>query len=351
MKLTGQRVEGFLARPDPAVATVLLHGPDAGLVGERARRLAKLVVDDPGDPFRVSELSAEDLRLAPGRLVEEAQALCLMGGRRLVRVRDAADGMAPAVRELLALPAQEGFVLLEAGDLGAGSSLRRLVEGAPRAASLPCYRDEERDLAGLVQTLLGEHGLEADPDAFAHLVANLGGDRALTRAEIAKLALYLADRSGPRQRAALADVEAVVGDSSALSLDEAVHAAVLGRRAELERSLDRLLAEGQAPVRVLRAAAAFLLRLLRLRADMAAGRPLEAAVDAARPPIHFRQKPVVAAALRGWSADALVAGLSLLQTAEIRCKSAGAPEALICRAALAQLGTLPPEPRPPHRRF
>jgi DNA polymerase III subunit delta len=128
---------------------------------------------------------------------------------------------------------------------------------------------------------------------------------------------------------------------------------VLGRRAELERSLDRLLAEGQAPVRILRVAASFLLRLLRLRAELAGGRPIEAVMDAARPPIHFRQKPVVAAALRGWSSDALVAGLSLLQTAEIRCKSAGAPEALICRAALTQLGSLPPEPlpRPPRRRF
>ena len=147
MKLKANGVEDFLAKPDPAVATVLLYGPDAGLAGERARRLARLVVDDLTDPFRVSELAADDLRTAPGRLVEEAQALCMLGGRRLVRVRDAADAIAPSVRELLALPAQEGFVLLEAGDLGGSSSLRRLVEEAPKAAALPCYRDEDRGLA------------------------------------------------------------------------------------------------------------------------------------------------------------------------------------------------------------
>ena len=301
------------------------------------------MVDDLADPFRVSELAADDLRTSPGRLVEEAQALCMLGGRRLVRVRDAADAIAPSVRELLALPAQEGFVLLEAGDLGGSSSLRRLIEEAPKAAALPCYRDEDRGLATFVRALLAEHSLQAAPDAQAYLETHLGGDRAVTRAEIAKLALYVADQPG--QQVTLEDVVAVVGDSSVLGLEDAVHAAVLGRRAELERSLDRLLAEGQAPIRLLRVAASFLLRLLRLQGSLEGGASIEAAVAAARPPIFFRQRPVIADALRRWPADAVVNGLALLQAAEIRCKTAGAPEALICRAVLVQLGTLALPPR------
>ena len=99
MKLKPAQVDGFLARPDPRIATVLLHGPDTGLVAERARRLAAGIVDDLKDPFRVSELTGDELREKPGRLVEEAQALCLLGGRRLVRVREAARplGDQPAV--------------------------------------------------------------------------------------------------------------------------------------------------------------------------------------------------------------------------------------------------------------
>jgi DNA polymerase-3 subunit delta len=343
LKLATGRVDGFLARPDPAVATVLLYGPDAGLVAERARRLGRSVVQALDDPFRVSELAADELRDAPGRLVEEAQALCMLGGRRLVRVRDAGDGIAAAVKDLLALPQQEGFVVLEAGELGGGSSLRKLIEAAPRAMALPCYRLEDRDLAGFVRELLAEHGLQAEPDAFAHLVANLGGDRGVTRAEIAKLALHQAD--APGRRVTLADAAGLIGDSSAMSLDDAVHAAVLGEAGRLERALERLLAEGEAPVRILRVAATFLLRLLRLQAEVAGGSPIEAAIKAARPPIHFRAQPVVGAALRRWSGDALVAGLALLQQAEIRCKTTGMPEALICRAALDQLAALVPAAR------
>lgn len=342
MKVSAARVEAFLARPEPEMVLALLYGPDAGQVAERARRLAGAIVDDLHDPFRVSELKADELRNDPARLTEEAQALCLMGGRRLVRVREASDGIAQAVRDLLALPLVEGFVLLEAGELGASSSLRRAVEAAPKAVALPCFLPSEQELADQLRTLLGERRLEAAPEAFDWLLANLGGDRTLTRSEIDKLDLYVGD--APQRKVTLADVVAVIGDSSALSLDDMVHAAVLGRQAELDAALDRLLAEGEAPVRLLRVTSTFLLRLLRLRAEIAAGVGVEAAIKAARPPIHFSAVPVVRATLQRWSGDALIGGLALLQVAESRCKSTAAPEALIVRAALMQLAGLTRRP-------
>jgi DNA polymerase-3 subunit delta len=340
VKLKPAQVEGFLAGPDPRIATVLLYGPDAGLVAERARRLAARIVEDLRDPFRVSELTADDLRERPGRLVEEAQAMCLMGGRRLVRVRDGGDLATVAVRDLLALPTQEGFVVIEAGDLPGSSSLRKTVEDAAGAAALPCYREEARDLGGFVRALLAEHGLAAAPDAIAHLESHLGGDRAVTRAEIAKLALYLADRPGARF--GLGDVAAVVGDSSAVGIDDSVNASLLGRRRELDRAVDRLLAEGEAPVRLIGAAARTTLRLLRLSA-VAATSSVDAALAGARPPIFWKQKDQFKDMLRRWSPDRLATALALLQAAELRCKSGGAaPDAALCRAVLAQVAAMAP---------
>lgn len=339
MKLKAAAVEGFLRNPDPQVATVLLYGPDAGLVAERARVLGGRVLDDLQDPFRVSELTGEELRSGRGRLVEEAQALCLLGGRRLVRVREAGDQASDAVRDLLALPDQAGFVLLEAGDLAASSSLRKVIEAARSAVALPCYRDDDRQLGGLVQACLREQGLRAEPEALSFLHSHLGVDRGVTRAEIAKLALYMVDRPGAM--VSLADVVAVVGDSSALEVEDAITAVLIGRGAELDHAAARLLAEGEAPVRLIRAAAGVLTRLLRLSGAVAAGSSIEAAVAAARPPIFYRLQKPFADALKRWSPAMLTHGLGLLQAAELRCKSAGAPDALLCQAVFAQLARLP----------
>ena len=48
--LRGKDIDAFLARPDPGRPIILLYGPDAGLVHERADALVASAVDDPNDP-------------------------------------------------------------------------------------------------------------------------------------------------------------------------------------------------------------------------------------------------------------------------------------------------------------
>ena len=51
----------FLARPDPGRPIILLYGPDAGLVRERADALLASAVDDPNDPFSLVRLDGDEL--------------------------------------------------------------------------------------------------------------------------------------------------------------------------------------------------------------------------------------------------------------------------------------------------
>lgn len=334
MKLGGAQVERFLRQPHLPV--VLLYGPDQGLVRERAERLIGAVLDEPQDPFRLSELSADVVRTDPGRLLDEARTLCLMGGRRVVRLRQAGDQASAACRALLALEPLDALVVIDAGELGPGSTLRRLIEGARNAAAIACYRDEGRDLGTLIDRVLAEDGLLLEDDARAWLVEHLGADRGVTRNELAKLALYCAasPESPAPGRITLEAAALVVGDSAALEQDDLVHAAALGEVAQLERCLERLLGEGQAPVALLRALARHLVRLHQLALQVAGGARPEEVVERARPPLHFRRKASVRQALQRWSAARLAAALSRVLEAEIGCKTTGWPAEALCRRAL-----------------
>jgi DNA polymerase-3 subunit delta len=305
VKLTASQVDRFLRRPDPAAAVVLVYGPDEGLVRERVERVIRSVLEDPTEPFRASVLDLEAVRAEPARLVDEARSLCLLGGRRVVRLRQATDQATAACRALLALERIEALVVLDAGELAAGSSLRRLIEGTPTGAAIACYRDQGRDLAVFVDQELAARHLAADADARAYLLEHVGVDRALTRAELDKLALYLGDDPATadhgRRRVTLDDVLAVVGDSAALGLDDLVHAVALGRLTAVERCLERLLGEGQQPVRLVRAQANHFVRLRRLAAEVERGAPPAQAIDRARPPVHFRRKSDVGTELQLWS--------------------------------------------------
>ncbi len=241
--LRASDVDAFLARPDPARPVVLVFGPDAGLVSERVNALIKASVDDVNDPFSLVRLEAEELSANPARLVEEAQTIPLFGGRRAVWAKAGSRNIAPAVEAVLALPTSECRVVIEAGDLRRNAPLRVVCERAKNAAALPCYADTERDLARLIDTEMRAAELVLKPDARAMLIPLLGGDRAASRNELRKLALYARGRG----EIDVDDVTAVVSDASALALDDLVDTAFAGRPADLEAQLAKVRA-AESPV-------------------------------------------------------------------------------------------------------
>lgn len=336
MKLTTRQIDSFLRQP--STPAVLLYGPDAGLVRERAEQLARQIAGDAADPFRVTEISAGILRDDPARLSDEANALSLTGGRRVVRLRDGGDAASGPLEALLAGPTPAALVIVEAGDLPPRSTLRQLFERSPAGAALPCYRDEGDALGGLVDSVLKAAGLAATPEARQALLDNLGGDRGVSRAELEKLVLYV----GPAARqVTLDDVLACIGDSAASSLDDVAFAVGDGDVAALDRAIDRGLQEGAHPVGVLRAVSRHFLRLHQAGAALAAGGDAERAIRSLRPPVHFRQADRFARQLRRWNAGALATAIRRLLEAEMACKSTGAPDEALMRRACLEIARSP----------
>lgn len=335
MQVKSGAVEAFIARPDPKAGAILLYGPDLGLVRERADRLAAMVVPDLKDPFRLAELTPAALKGGAAPLRDEAAAIAFGGGRRVVRVRDAGDALSPCFKDFLADPAGDALILVEAGDLAKRSSLRLLFEAAANAAALPCYRDEGRGLEQVIRTQLREAGLGVHADALEWLVGALGGDRGVTRRELDKLILYMADRS-PGASVSLADAQAAVGDSGHAAVDDALQAAAEGDLAALDRALTRAGAE-TTPVGLLRAAQRHFQRLHLVAAEIEAGAGIDAAVKSLRPPLFFKAADSFKAALRLWTPTRLQRALERLLDAELAAKSTGAPDEALTAQVLIEI--------------
>jgi DNA polymerase-3 subunit delta len=330
VRLPAGQVESFLRRPDPQISAVLLYGPDAGLVRERADMLARTICPDLQDPFRLAELTATVLAADPARLADEAAQISLMGGRRVVRVRDAGDALAPLFARFLGDSRGDALTVVEAGDLPGRAALRRVFDEAPRGAAIGCYPDSARDLAAVIRESFATRRVTASRDAVDFLVQHLGGDRLLTRAELEKLTLY----AGEGGRIDLDDVRAVTADSAALSLDDAVLAAAEGNTIALDRALGRVFQEGESAVSVIRALLRHLQRLHVLAVRLAAGGSLDEAIRAARPPIFFKQQDSWRRQLQRWSEARLRLALERVAVAEFRMKQTGLPAETLCREAM-----------------
>lgn len=333
MKIAVGQIEGFLRAPDPALRAILVFGPDEGLVRERSQRLAKLVLDDLNDPFRVVEFTGAQLKDDPARLPDEAAAISFGGGRRVVRIRQAADACEAACKSFLQLSTpSDALVVLDAGDLNPRSKLRKLFEAAKNAACIPCYADDARSLPDVIRQALNTHGLSADRDAISLLVQSLGSDRFVTRGELDKLALYMGDEKLVTE----AHVRDAIGDSGAAVVDDVINAAASGDFLKLESALTRVLADGTNSVQIVRAAQRHFQRLHIARGNMSGGMSADQATKALRPPLMFKVADAFRAQLGLWSEDKLARAFEILTQAETDCKTTGLPaEAVTGRALMA----------------
>ncbi len=328
--------ERFLARPDAERLVVLLFGPDTGLVHERAENLIAASVDDPRDPFALVRLEGEDLASEPTRLVEEANTIPLFGGRRAVWVRAGPrHNIVPAVEALLAAPGADCRVVIEAGDLRRNAPLRAICERARNAAAIACYADDERALARLIDDEMRAASMTIAADARSALTALIGGDRQGSRSEIRKLALYARGKA----EVDLDDVLAVVTDASALALDGLVDAAFAGRPGEVEKEFGKAQAAGTGLgaifFAVLRQAAV----LHKARLSIEEGRTASTVLDSIQPPVHFRRKPLIEAALKAWTAVRLARVIVQLGDTVLETRRKPALADAIAERALLALAT------------
>jgi DNA polymerase-3 subunit delta len=282
----------------------------------------------PGEILRFDDA---DLDEDPDRLGIELRTVPMFGGRKIVRATAGRRISAAVLKPLVEDGLLAGFLIVEAGNLRPDDSLRGLFEKSASAAAVACFPDEAHDLEAVVRDVLGAAKLAITPEAREVLVSRLGADRALTRGELEKLALYAHGRA----TIDVEDVEAIVGDASELALDKIPLAAAAGQTDRALVEFDRALASGESAQTVMLALERHFQRLHRMRAEVEKGRALDDVLRQQRPPLHFKQRDAIAAQCRRWSLGKLTHALAAIAAAIKAARNGGPEEALAQRLILS----------------
>ena len=335
-------IERFLARPEGNIRAALIYGRDMGVVRDRGHQLAGKLVPNPDDPFDVALLTEQDLADDGGRLEGELAAQSLMGGRRLVRLRltaekPAADKLAAEamVRHAAGELNPDAFFLIEAGNLGRDSALRKASEKAEACATIPCYEDEPGDVARLVRETLAKDSVALNQDALNLFVARMPKERGVARQEIERLAMFLGP--GSNTTATPADLEPFLGVEPEASLFDAASDAFGGRLGEAQAGLRRAAQEGEAGPAAVRAIGMHLGKLRRTLTLAKAGAGLQEAAKSSG--VFWKQEREFLRQARAWTLDDLDRIQPEILAADRACKTAGSPDRLIAeRLALTVAG-------------
>jgi DNA polymerase III subunit delta len=327
------QAEAFLKPPGPSVPAVLFYGTDAGLVAERATRLASQLAARETPPGEIIRIDDSDFDTDPDRLAIELQTMPMFGGFKVVRAIAGRRITAATLHSLIGSDVLAARLIVEAGNLRPNDAMRALFEKSAQAAAVACFPDEAHDLEALIRNTLKSHGLSIGPEARDLLLARVGADRALSRGEIEKLALYAAGKTEIEP----ADVEAIVGDASEQTIDRILTAAASGDAARAVAELARAVAAGESPQGIIAATQRYFQRLHRIRSDIDQGRSFDDAVRQLRPPIHFKQKDALGLQCRTWTTARLTQALSRVARAAKTARVSGTLEEAVAEELLLTL--------------
>lgn len=340
-KLSAARSAGYVAKPDPAHAAVLLYGPDPSLVTDRREALVKALLGADDDPFRLARLSADRVRKDPASLADECNAISFGGGDRVVVLTGATDALAPAIQDAVAGMAGGATLVVTADALSGGSKLRKLFEGEDRAMALPFYPAEGAALEGAVTEALRALGAPPlGPEASRALGDVLQG---VQHGEAMRFAEVLALMSADGEAISAEDVIASAPPAAEADFEAAIQAVVQGRARDLPGLFDRFEAQAASLPGLVRVLALHMARLHRAQALMARGMDAQAAMGTLRPPVFWKTRDSFAAQLRAWPRGAVEEAFARLAELEGTLRSGAAlPERALIERTLMRIAMSAP---------
>ncbi|MBR2274147.1 MAG: DNA polymerase III subunit delta [Alphaproteobacteria bacterium] len=333
MNIKPEQVESVVRALPAHLRGVVIYGSNEGMVATISQQFIKTVADDIYDAFHVSYLEMADITADVGALYAEFNAQSLMGGKRVVVIKDATNQLTKVLKELLASSSSDSLLVITSSTLKTKDSLATLAKEDNCFYGIGCYDDREEDISAFTAKFIDKYGFRIDREAFQLLCSRLSNDRKISQNELDKLITYM----GEKKTISIDDIATVISDTAASSMDDLCYFVALGHAEKTVSCFNRLVFEGESPATLLRVVSYHFIRLLDCVVKIEKGDTAEKVTAGLRPPLMFFRKPAFVSQLRLWSRNRILSALELLYQAERECKTTDYPAEQTASFALLRI--------------
>ena len=298
MKATRSNIGRSVEQPDPAIRFYLFYGPDQA----QSRALGTRVVG----ALHASRflIASSAVKSDPAVVADEAGAMNLFGGKRVIWIEPAGEDILEGIEALLEVNAAESPVIAIAGALRKTSGLLKLAESSAAALAYVSYIPEGRDAERMVIEVGRTLGLKISSPVAMRIADAAGGDQAIVTRELEKLALYV--QASPESPKELTD-EALnaVGANAEGDFLGLADLALAGDMNLLIADLAHLSRSGTEAIPIVRALQRRLLMLAPARARVECGESVGGVMTSFGKSLFWKDKTLVGRLLETWDAGRL----------------------------------------------
>ncbi len=332
MKAKEHQVSALIPQIKSGFKAALVFGPEQGMVQEVSEKIAGIIVENMKDDFCVVKLTPSKIKEIPSILTDEGNAVSLLGGRKLIWLKEADNTILEAVVDYVEQIKTDSFLLISAGNLTKSSGLRNWGENHEAVLSVVCYAEADKEVQAFIRGYLFEKQKTISRPALVLMSEKLGENRLLTRQELDKLITYLGDKKTVDE----ADVDAVITDTAGASADALCCAVATGQLTQAQREYTLMIENGETEVAIIRILYNYFNKLLDA-ACVVEQNGIEAGVAKMLRPAQYRMTDSVRLQLRLLKKPFIVKVLKNLIQTEKEAKTTGFPIGIALNRVVLQI--------------
>ena len=195
----------------------------------------------------------------------------------------------------------EDLIIINCGLLEKKSKLRKNIEDSKKAVIIPTYKDNSQSLINIAKAFFNEKKINISHETLNLLVSRCNGDRGYLKHELEKISNYLLDK----RIISLKEISTLTNLSENYSASELVDASLSKNVKKTCQILLENNYSNEDTFLILRVFLQKTKKILSLLENLNTEKSIEIVISKHRPPIFWKDKPIIERQLQIWSLKAV----------------------------------------------
>tara|TARA_Y100000590_G_scaffold126777_1_gene144934 strand:+ start:2391 stop:3410 length:1020 start_codon:yes stop_codon:yes gene_type:complete len=240
----------------------------------------------------------------------------LFSNRKLIVLHNGTDKILNQIEDITTKHPDNITLIIFSDILEKKSKLRSLFEKEKNTICIPCYLDNNKDLEIIATIEFKKNNISISRESINFIVDAANCDRNNLKNEIEKIKSF----SMNKKKIEIDEIKSIVNFTGDYKSDSLVNECLCGNISEYKKILSELYLNTINQVFLLRILSNKIQRLLNMKKNEKKYNNLESLLSASRPPIFWKEKPVVKKQLTIWNLRDLKNTISEINNTELLCK-------------------------------
>ncbi len=240
----------------------------------------------------------------------------LFGNKRIITIGNATDKIIKQIKDIADKSPDNITLIIFADLLEKKSKLRNFFETNTKTLCIPCYLDSEKDLEIIANTELKKNSINLSRESINLLVEKSNSDRNNLKNEIEKIVAF----SINKKNLEIDEIKSIINFSGEHKSDNFINECLCGNIFQYKKILSELYINTANQMFFLRILSNKIHRLLNMKELEKNHSNLDNLMNTSKPPIFWKEKPMVKKQLTIWSLNDLKSIIYEINDTEVLCK-------------------------------